>query len=858
MSKFEFYVSSCLLLLICAVEPSYAQFNPPPDTTRPFYASFPHGNPDTLFVVSNFAYADGGLAQLGALWVGGIIGRDTIVSAATDGWTSFGGFSPESYSFHLENGTLPVQRSIADTSAEGRFARSMDDVIFYYFDGTGRLDSNGLNQEVDGALNIQVKQSSYYWPGSFAKNILLVNYEVTNIGSKTIRDVYLGSFIDGWDQPREERPPKGTFGYIDTAPGYTRGATTCSYTGRYLMAWYALSDGNPNPETRQFDDQSRTGVYGIMILDPSVKLSRASWNWWLSNSDKTKDFGPRKVGTAEQPFRNWKGRLGTPLGDENLYHMMSNGEMDYDQYTTALDHTGKGYLPPPRDALEIVTGRYDTHAVYSVGPFDIPRGQAVSFTVALIIGENFHTVPAPLPEKLDPHVPEQYYNDYLDFSDLLKNATWAQWIFDNPGYDTDGDGYAGEFILCDVPESLLIDTTYNPDSSEISIDTFVIPARIDSLWYQGDGIPDFRGAAPPEEPAVRYTSTTGVISLRWNGLRSETVRDFFTLEYDFEGYRVYLGLVPRHRDLVLISSYDLENYAQFYFEAENSFEGDDGKWKVLRKPWRLEEVQNAYAPGNPLWHPLDNGIANPLLINDSLFYFANHDWNQSNFRDTVAIHKVYPDAPYPHTLILDSAFTEDTWWPNPQTGDTVFYQGGELTNDGKFFKHFEYRYILENMLASQQYYLAVTAFDFGSPEAQLPALETHKLNTVVEALAQDPVSQDLPDGLDVIVYPNPYRADARYREDGFEGRGREGFIADRVRAVHFSNLPPRCTIWIYSLDGDLIRQIEHQRANDDPAAMHEVWDVITRNLQAPVSGIYYWIVQTPEGLQQIGKLVLIM
>jgi hypothetical protein len=159
-------------------------------------------------------------------------------------------------------------------------------------------------------------------------------------------------------------------------------------------------------------------------------------------------------------------------------------------------------------------------------------------------------------------------------------------------------------------------------------------------------------------------------------------------------------------------------------------------------------------------------------------------------------------------------------------------------------------------LASQQYYVAVTAFDFGSPESGVPFLETNPTTTAVEALAQDRPAQN--SELDVIVYPNPYRADANYRASGFEGRGREPYIADRVRAIHFANLPPQCEIRIYSLDGDLVRQIYHDKTPDDPSAMHEVWNVITRNLQKPVSGIYYWVVETPEGLQQIGKLVLIM
>ena len=72
------------------------------------------------------------------------------------------------------------------------------------------------------------------------------------------------------------------------------------------------------------------------------------------------------------------------------------------------------------------------------GPFSIPPGGVLSVPLAFVCGENLHTDPNNAARYL-PHDPETYKNN-LDFSDLVKNATWAEWIYDNPGYDTDGDG----------------------------------------------------------------------------------------------------------------------------------------------------------------------------------------------------------------------------------------------------------------------------------------------------------------------------------------------------------------------------------------------------------------------------------
>jgi len=72
--------------------------------------------------------------------------------------------------------------------------------------------------------------------------------------------------------------------------------------------------------------------------------------------------------------------------------------------------------------------------------------------------------------------------------------------------------------------------------------------------------------------------------------------------------------------------------------------------------------------------------------------------------------------------------------------------------------------------------------------------------------------------LKVSVYPNPYKIDAGYREMRYEDPNREGF-KERTRRIHFVNLPPECTIKIFSLDGDLIRELHHpsSRFSDTPS-----------------------------------------
>ena len=114
----------------------------------------------------------------------------------------------------------------------------------------------------------------------------------------------------------------------------------------------------------------------------------------------------------------------------------------------------------------------------------------------------------------------------------------------------------------------------------------------------------------------------------------------------------------------------------------------------------------------------------------------------------------------------------------------------------------------------------------------------------------------LPEKPEISVYPNPYRSDAGYTDDGYEDpQGTLRF--DYEHRIHFINLPERCTIKIWTTDGDLVRVIEHYPGgpySDTNSKAH--WDMISRNTQAIVSGLYIYSIESETGTQ-IGKIVVI-
>jgi len=767
----------------------------------------------------------------GCFWIGAVVGRDTLVSVGADGWHRIREMWPDPY----PRGEI-VRRSISDPTDTA--AVSEQDFVAVYTDTVTNpsfVNADDFEGRPHRPLNIEVTQKSYAWSYSYAEDFILFDYEIKNIGFRDLEEVYMGIYVDG-----DVHYQGAETGYRDDIAGFKDSVPApegCGFYDDIKIAYIADNNGRDDdnqgcPST--FDFTSVTGVRVVRTPNDDLKYS---FNWWVSNGDNpSADFGPRRAGTPDDPFRDFGGFLGTPMGDKNKYYIMRHEEFDYDQLFTAVNHTDEGWLQPPPDGAVIAKG-FDARYLLSFGPFSISRGEVLPITFAYIAGEDFHSDCDAYQRLFDPQHPEYYY-DQLQFEDLGLNARWADWIYDNPGVDTDGDRDSGDYRIC-VMDSMIVYDTIMTDTG-IIVESRYEYTLADTMWYKGDGVPDFRGASPPPPPEFRIIPRVdeyykGSFVLRWNGFITETFRDIFSQERDFEGYRVYMSLSPMLDEFVLLCSYDKLDFNKYIWNPNR------GIWELHDPPFTLDSLSILYPD---LGDPSDYNRDNFYRWQDSIFYFAAQDWNQSNLHDSSGIFKVYPDEPPPTVLNLDSAAAH---YPE------------ELTPDGQF-RYFEYEYRIPNLLPSQLYYVGVTAFDYGAPASGLQALESRISNNMISEYAQNQTSRVISEKLNVIVYPNPYRIDGNYRSaeaGGFEGRGHNDLPDDRVRAIHFTNLPHKCTIRIFSIDGDLIREIYHDYAPDDPRSMHDYWDVITRNTQAPVSGIYYYSVESEYG-HQLGKIVLIM
>jgi hypothetical protein len=145
------------------------------------------------------------------------------------------------------------------------------------------------------------------------------------------------------------------------------------------------------------------------------------------------------------------------------------------------------------------------------------------------------------------------------------------------------------------------------------------------------------------------------------------------------------------------------------------------------------------------------------------------------------------------------------------------------------------------------YYYSLTAFDSGRepPPTTIVSLESGQTNykkddigrqveILVESERQnDPISE-VPILDKVTVVPNPYMGSSPW-ERQYENR------------IQFRNLPGVCRIRIFTLNGDFVRELNHTSGTGD-----ESWNLISRNDQDVVSGVYIYKI---EAFNQSGDYV---
>ena len=374
---------------------------------------------------------------IGALWIGAEVDTvdgsgnpvlDTLVSVGFDGWWGIDELLPP-----------PTrEESLWEEEVFG------DQEFFaVYYDTTTNpsyVSPDPIDQRNHLPLGLKITQNSFCWSSPGYNEIFVINYFLENISGRDLHNAWAGFYYDGDVYHSSEMP----FG-----PEQGAGDDICGFIeyGGNGIAWLADNDGQPYDG--EYESRSPVDVMCATLIGSTEPGLQTNFNWWMSNINSDLDWGPQ----LQINFDRWGvfpcGGRGTPCGDKAKYRIMSNGEHDYDQIWSALDHSHEGWIEMPANAADIANG-YDTRFLLSFGPMQIASGETEIVTVAYFGARDLHVDPLNYEINLryatDDSLSIARYYQNLDFSDMRAKHDSA-FSFYSQGYANVPPGPPHDFLI---------------------------------------------------------------------------------------------------------------------------------------------------------------------------------------------------------------------------------------------------------------------------------------------------------------------------------------------------------------------------------------------------------------------------
>lgn len=842
------------------------------------------------------------------LWVGGVVLGERLVSSGGWGSEIYPLDSVEYTIYEAVDGRIVRPLGNPDAGGKRRPLPNPDD------DGDGLVDEetlNGFDDDGDGRIdedfaqignqmmvltnfdntrlaqenspdhtpmNLEIVQSTFQWENDLVDDFVGFDYKITNIGVTDINKVYIGFFADSDIGPR---------GVSGTADDDLAGSWPDNHGSPGLVR---ASDGQFVPiQVGYMYDASETdlveGYYGILFLGHDV--------------DPAGIKAPPRV--SMRTFQSFSGNAsfeqgGDPTNDDEAYQLLSAVIDDWDNNTPS----GK---------------KADFRFLVSAGPFSVVSpGETLNFQVGMVMGAGLGNEDGGI--GLLANCAEAALTYYGIWVDDMPTVIAQDGSTFNPGIG------GRETMLCreDFSDAALFDN-FRPDYMDTSCvnaewvlgrpsvtpaDLFSVEidgqtktcamfnmdncfecARqlghvctgqdfIDGLWTCNDlestntnactgvggnetQINWLVGMAPPP-PGLRLWPTDSRVHVYWDD-KSEVTADIRLQQVDFESYRIWRAdnwdrpfgssviNGPESALWQMIAEYDLVNSFVNTRQVGSTTQLDT---LPLGANTGLEGI--AYRP-RVLDDPRFTGLAEAMqAVVDA------DPLNVLRSRPPLRRSDGTPDPRFSGLL---------SWETYPDVLDTFFAvtsRPADVSNNvvAKHGTHY-YEYVDRDIHNGFLYFYSVTATD----HALLPASNLLGITLPVgPGLVGDPgssFSSTTPGasaqtaaerqqyGVNIYVYPNPATRDAlaEYQQLNPNGDDPTG-----VR-VTFTNLPmARNTIKIYTVSGDLVQTLDHDGTGGSGSIS---WNLMSRNGQEIVSGVYLYSVQSDDSQFQdfVGKFVVV-
>ena len=841
------------------------------------------------------------------LWVDGVVLGERLVSAG--GWRSeFYPLDDLEATIYEAVGTKLV-RPQGNPSASGRRIPmpGADD------DGDGLVDEetlNGIDDDLDGEIdedfgqvgnqmmvltnvdntrlaqennadhtpmNLEVVQSTYQWENDQVDDFVGFDYAITNIGVTDVEKVYIGFFADS------DIGPRGGSGIAeDDMAGSWRGSVRASDG-----SWVPIEVGFMWDAA---ESDRLEGYFGIVFLGHDI--------------DATGTNAPARIGM--RTFQKFSGNQsfeqgGDPSNDDEAYQLLAAEAADWDGPT----------LPGKQN---------DFRFLVSAGPFRVLEpNETLNFQVGMVVGAGLgdfeggrgllaHCAEAALTwyGVFVDTIPEQLQADsateIVDIGVLGRETMLCRDDFENPSGDNPWDQLFPDFgdTSCVNIEWLLgqnrvqdEDKFYFPPGSTrvcamFNMDNcfecarqlgpFCGPGALEAgYWTCNDPAAESTagctgvegnetqihwlvGMAPPP-PGLRVWSTDSRVHVFWDD-SSELAKDIRLQKVDFESYRIWRAdnwdrpdgssIIngPESTLWQMIAEYDLVN--SFVVTRD-----------VVGQPTQLDTIPLGANTG------LDVVRYIPVILTDPEFDGLAEAMQEIVDNDPGNTLRESPELRLPDGTANPDYIVLLPWETEPAARDTFFATAYRAPNEALEIqeKHVTqyYEYIDRDIHNGFIYFYSVTATDHAllpsdnELNIQLPVGEglggdpgSSFTNTIPGTNAQTAEERER-DGVNIYVFPNPATRDAlgEYQELFPNGDDPTG-----VR-VTFTNLPKaNNTISIFTVSGDLVQTIFH---DGNTGAGHTSWNLMSRNGQEIVSGVYLYTVEADDDRFEdfIGKFVVV-
>lgn len=749
---------------------------------------------------------------------------------------------------------------------------SEQDFVGYYYDycpfgTTGDRDYGGSRStNTHVPLNVRIRQMSYQWSYEYIKNLVYVEFNITNMNiatQDTLFDCAMGIYMDCDTGPQSYGSEKAA----DDVSGYVKGQN-------YEFAYTRDYDG---------DGGLTTGLVGARVCTPDPdSLQFHCWYWEVGKGPD--DFRPLNFNYSPRRTANEKYWLLTGRNpNEDKFAPLRSEQEDVTDFEQ----------PSANDTRFLFSFYGDMQGATSPtsASWNLAPGRTMKIVVAVFPGDNIE--------------------------DLKRQARWAKDIYDKaqtlttvilpdtfPHYNPPEPPEIPSLFAELIGDGDRIDM-YWDNRSEFSVDVKTVSSAVsgwqDTVTGLDSHISNYDPAIFPAEFAPG-TSQTYNYNARLNPWTA------YRLRHDFQGYGIWgrSGSGSRE-DWELVERWDKIETQQDKADYEVNIDmdtlyvdygGDLGKDKGLPNS-RTATADDTYYYKQDEYYSL-----RPFAIGEEVYGtpIYNHQMDWDTLIDPVTYQPsasgiplnqvasamaVDPERPndgerlvqarlFKHPDIrveIYDALSDTKVIPLKGHGGQVFIPSDENNNNTAGLLELKKKRLARRYYTASiphppkgiEYYIAATAWDRGIPSNDLTSLETGRdIDANMKIFFPGPRARENMDN--IYVVPNPYIGRSK-----FDGRREGDTKGDKSRRLWFVNLPKRCTIRIYTLAGDLVQTIQHDGEyqediiNVSKAATMGIsaegihsWDLLSKHRQIIAPGVYLFSVENKANSKiKVGKFVII-